>query len=191
MNTFTKDNLLQDFMMRRKILDRACQVIDRLKMMRYTAAVEDLFDVHRKVQDVDYPIDRIKQLNNLHPRSGPWSVEPKAGEQGIVRTVRAQKVVYCVPPKCGTTNWQRGMQVLLDIDKQKRLPPFQRKIPKPEDYFPLQLFHQPRNWPRFYRVNSNSQFNKIWAGRDPFARVFSAWHDKSRYFEEVRETFMY
>lgn len=148
--------------------------------MRYTATVEDLFDVHKKIQNVNFPVLAIEQLRKLNPRRGPWGIEPRAGDEGIVRTVAAQKVIYCVPPKCGTTNWQRGMQVLLDIERQNRLPPFERKIPKPEDYVPMELFHQPRNWPHFYRVHSNSQFNKIWAGRDPFARVYSAWHDKSR-----------
>ena len=122
-------------------------------------------------------------------KSGVTPFEPpgtKSSENGIVRPVAAQKVIYCSPPKCGTTNWQRGMQVLFDIEKQKDLPPDERKKPEPEDYVPLQLFNQPSHWPLYYKLqlqrypDLKSDFKKIWAGRNPFARVFSAWHDKSR-----------
>ena len=60
--TLTDINAL-DFILRRKILDRACKVIRRLKVMRYTATIEDLFDVHRKIQNVDFPIEEIYQIN--------------------------------------------------------------------------------------------------------------------------------
>jgi len=32
-----------------------------------------------------------------------------------VRTVDKYDIMICLPPKCGTTNWQRGMNVLQSL----------------------------------------------------------------------------
>ena len=42
----------------------------------------------------------------------------------------------------------------------------------------IQLYQQARLWPD--ETHKREGWNKIWAGRDPFRRVFSAWHDKTR-----------
>ena len=103
--------------------------------MRLTASDDKLFEIHRLIHDLSTPInDVVKRL--IYERRAP--MERRAGFEGIIRSVKSKKVMYCSPPKCGTTNWQRGMQVLLDLEQQYFFPPFERKIPKPEDYVPLQ-----------------------------------------------------
>ncbi|CAG5090180.1 Oidioi.mRNA.OKI2018_I69.PAR.g12491.t1.cds [Oikopleura dioica] len=85
-------------------------------------------------------------------------------------------ILICLPPKCGTTNWQRGMNTLNSIiDGKKR---------EPETFYPPKLYSllpvlttkqidsnktKPLRWER-----------KVANTRNPFARLFSAWNDKSR-----------
>ena len=93
-------------------------------------------------------------------------------------------LIYCTPPKSGTTNWQRGVAVLKDFAKGL-------KGRKPDDYMPRQLFKSRRdtvfnpytfkyNLPKRYSKSEN--WTKIVVGRNPFDRLYSAWKDKSRTF---------
>ena len=93
-------------------------------------------------------------------------------------------MIYCTPPKSGTTNWQRGVAVLKDFAKGL-------KGRKPDDYMPRQLFKSRRdtvfnpytfknNLPKRYSKGEN--WTKIVVGRNPFDRLYSAWKDKSRTF---------
>ena len=125
-----------DFTTRKQILERGCRIGEsKLKLMRLTASDDELFNIHRLIHDLQTPVnDIVRRL--MGERRAP--TERRAGYEGIIRSVKSKKVMYCSPPKCGTTNWQRGMQVLLDMEQQYFLPPHERKIPKPEDYVPLQ-----------------------------------------------------
>jgi len=161
-------------------MERGCQVESKLKLMRFSASNEELYEVHRLIHDLSVPIAEVKMRLKSERRA---PLEKRAGYEGIVRSVPSKNILYCSPPKCGTTNWQRGMQVLTDINKLKFLSPNEREnnpTPKPEDYVPLQLFQQARSWPEFYATHNREGWDKIWAGRDPFRRIFSAWHDKTR-----------
>ena len=93
-------------------------------------------------------------------------------------------MVFCTPPKSGTTSWQRGAAVLKDFIKGK-------KGRKPEDYVPRQLFELrwgnafnpytfKNNLPK--RFSNGRNWTKIVVGRNPFDRLLSAWKDKSRTF---------
>ena len=93
-------------------------------------------------------------------------------------------MIFCTPPKSGTTSWQRGVAVLKDYVKGD-------KERKPEDYVPRQLFDSrwgnalnpytfKNNLPKRYSNVAN--FTKIVVGRNPFDRLLSAWKDKSRTF---------
>ena len=93
-------------------------------------------------------------------------------------------MIFCTPPKSGTTSWQRGVAVLKDYVKGD-------KERKPEDYVPRQLFDLrwgnalnpytfKNNLPKRYSNVAN--FTKIVVGRNPFDRLLSAWKDKSRTF---------
>ena len=93
-------------------------------------------------------------------------------------------LIYCTPPKSGTTNWQRGVAVLKDLAKGL-------KGRKPDDYMPRQLFKS-RSYTAFSpytfkynlpkRYSKSENWTKIVVGRNPFDRLHSAWKDKSRTF---------
>ena len=92
-------------------------------------------------------------------------------------------MLYCTPPKSGTTSWQRGVAVLKDFVKG-----IQRK---PEDYVPRQLFHMrwghalnpyTFKYKRPKRYSNVQNWTKIVVGRNPLDRLLSAWKDKSRTF---------
>ena len=93
-------------------------------------------------------------------------------------------MIFCTPPKSGTTSWQRGFAVLKDFTNGN----IGRK---PEDYAPRQLFNL--RWkstfnPYSFKHNLPKPFSnvanwtKIVVGRNPFDRLHSAWRDKSRTF---------
>ena len=119
-------------------MERGCQVESELKLMRLSASNEELYEVHRLIHDLNVQMVEIKnQLKSEH-RKAP--LEKQVGNQGIIRSVPSKNILYCSPPKCGTTNWQRGMQVLTDISHfLTRSERANYPVPKPENYDPIQL----------------------------------------------------
>ena len=138
--------------------------------MRMNATDNDLFDALRLLHDLSTPIDDVVERLVLGTK--------QRTKRGIIRSVPTREVIYCSAPKCGTTNWQRGMQVLLQTERQQQLPPDERIVPRPEDFAPAQLFKFSSKRPDSERPEVfPDSWSKIWAGRDPFARVYSAWRD--------------
>jgi len=82
-------------------------------------------------------------------------------------------IMTCLPPKTGTTNWQRFYAGLIYPDK------------KPEDFQVPEIFTQ---LPRISKKNKEdeipakiaerSDYLKLINVRHPFARLLSAWHQK-------------
>jgi len=79
-------------------------------------------------------------------------------------------LLYCAPPKSGTTNWHRGIAVLKDFIKGKHN--------SPEDYNPREIFAKGAN----RKFEDMTKLTQIEVARNPFARLYSAWKDKSRTF---------
>ena len=92
-------------------------------------------------------------------------------------------LLYCTPPKSGTTSWMQGVAVLKDkndgIDR------------RPDDYVPRQLFnmHTKDAFNPYQYINDRPEkfqnvenWTKIVAVRNPLTRLYSAWKDKSRTF---------
>lgn len=83
------------------------------------------------------------------------------------------EILACLPPKAGTTNWQRYFAGLLDSERE------------PEDFGVPEVFDQ---LPRLLKnVNTDSvaqlieqyaAFSKMINTRHPFARLVSAWRQK-------------
>ena len=112
-------------------------------------------------------------------------------------------ILYCTPPKCGTTSWKMGVQVLKDRRKGTDLRNNLNKLiawnvrrtlkgikKKPESYVPRDLFNKFHINP--YKFSSGGNFNplhgnitdwlKVLAVRNPWNRLYSAWKDKTRTF---------
>ena len=86
------------------------------------------------------------------------------------------KILICLPPKCGTTNWQRGMNTLNYLIDGKRR--------EPETFYPPKLYSLlPTLTSKQIEKKQNKSMkweNKVANTRNPFARLFSAWNDKGR-----------
>ena len=112
-------------------------------------------------------------------------------------------ILYCTPPKCGTTSWKMAVQVLKDRRKGTDLRNNFNKLiawnvrrtlegikKKPESYVPRELFNKFHINP--YKFSSGGNFNplhgnitdwlKVLAVRNPWNRLYSAWKDKTRTF---------
>ena len=112
-------------------------------------------------------------------------------------------ILYCTPPKCGTTSWKMAVQVLKDRRKGTDLRNNFNKLiawnvrrtlkgikKKPESYVPRDLFNKFHINP--YKFSSGGNFNplhgnitdwlKVLAVRNPWNRLYSAWKDKTRTF---------
>ena len=81
-------------------------------------------------------------------------------------------LIYCAPPKSGTTSWHRGVVVLKDL--------IEGKNNAPEDYNPREVFSQVKNRQTVFK--NVTKLTQIAVSRNPFARLYSAWKDKSRTF---------
>jgi hypothetical protein len=148
---------------------RGCSVIQKIQDQMTVGSFESLMQLHRTIYDVSQPIPEAwKKSGDCAPDNLP---------QSSVRLVADPfKILICLPPKCGTTNWQRGMNTLhFAINGKKR---------EPETFYPPSLYS-------ILPVLSTKQIgngknrsmkwdNKVANTRNPFARLFSAWNDKGR-----------
>ena len=145
------------------------------------ATVKVLKEIHLLLHDLSKSRDDI--ANKLKPYHETKIVLNKL-QYGIIDGVGAPfNLLYCTPPKSGTTSWQRGVAVLKDFVKG-----IQRK---PEDYVPRQLFDMrwghalnpyTFKYKRPKRYSNVQNWTKIVVGRNPLDRLLSAWKDKSRTF---------
>ena len=173
--------LEQVFHERKEILDRSCSFIKQLNTANRIATVKELKEIHLLLHDL------AKSRDNIASKLEPFDeTEMRLNklQYGIIDGVGAPfNLLYCTPPKSGTTSWQRGVAVLKDFVKG-----IQRK---PEDYVPRQLFdlrwgHALNPYTYKYhlpkRYSKGQNWTKIVVGRNPLERLLSAWKDKSRTF---------
>ena len=119
-------------------MERGCLFFDKLRKIQRDESFERLIEFHSLIQNLEISVNNLTQI---FEKMEPW--EFKLGRDwtimsGQLRVVNEPfNLMYCTPPKCGTTSWQRAMRVLVDIGKG--LP-----NPMPEDYSPRDLFNSQR-----------------------------------------------
>ena len=107
---------------------------------------------------------------------------PRKNTSSIKIVHEPYKIAICLPPKCGTTNWQKAMNVL-EQDSKHISPPSGEEYWKPEEF---EKFEDVYNLLRNADINKSgekrmiSDWTKILNARNPFTRLYSAWNDKSR-----------
>ena len=171
----------QVFHRRKEILDRSCTFIKQLNTANRIATVKELKEIHLLLHDLAKSRDNI--VSKLEPFN-ETEIRLNKLQYGIIDGVGAPfNLLYCTPPKSGTTSWQRGVAVLKDFVKGIKR--------KPEDYVPRQLFdlrwgHALNPYTYKYhlpkRYSKGQNWTKIVVGRNPLERLLSAWKDKSRTF---------
>lgn len=170
------DNFTERVMKQRaRIRRHGCHYIKLINdLIESNAGLDELMSFHRAIYE-------LKQPEN-YDRAG--SCRPPFLNTSSLRTLdKPWNILICLPPKCGTTNWQRAMTVLKmnypdDLDvKEGDIKP--EDLTAPKLYKELDTFIVSKgNKPRQREIDAT--FTKILNGRNPFTRLFSAWNDKSR-----------
>ncbi|CBY35300.1 unnamed protein product [Oikopleura dioica] len=157
------------FKHRRQVLRRGCSVIKKIQDLMSVGSFESLLHLHRTIYDVSQPIpDSWMKSGDCIPDNLPQSSVRLVGDPF--------KILICLPPKCGTTNWQRGMNTLhYAISGKQR---------EPESFYPPSLYSKLLVLSTKQIGNGKNRSmkweNKVANTRNPFARLFSAWNDKGR-----------
>ena len=110
----TRDETLEKiFETRRLVMRRGCQFLEHIeKLMTEDTSYEDLLEFHSIIHNVSIRIQSIKQF--LNKKSCQISTLHHSGVRMIGPPYN---IMICLPPKCGTTNWQKGMNVLQSLTK--------------------------------------------------------------------------
>ena len=88
-----------------------------------------LLHLHRRLFDLKDPdIDSPKAL-----LSTSACRLPRKNISSIKMVHKPYKIAICLPPKCGTTNWQKAMNVL-EKDAKHKPPPSGEKYWKPDEF---------------------------------------------------------
>ena len=160
---------------RARIRRHGCQYIKLInKLVESNADLEELMSFHRAIYELKKPAN--------YGEAG--SCRPPFLNTSALRTLdKPWNILICLPPKCGTTNWQRAMTVLkmnypTDSNvKESDIKP--EELTAPKLYKELDTFIVSKK-EKVRERQIDATFDKILNGRNPFTRLFSAWNDKSR-----------
>ena len=137
-----------------------------------------LLYLHRRIFNLKDP--QVNSVKTLLPTSECRL--PRKNTSSIKIVHKPYKIAICLPPKCGTTNWQKAMNVL-EQDSKHISPPSGDKYWRPEEF---EKFQDVYGILRDADINKSkdkimiSDWTKILNARNPFTRLYSAWNDKSR-----------
>ena len=162
-----------------------------------------LLYLHRRLFELKEPeADSSKSFLSMKTPLNSACRLPRKNISSIKMVHKPYKIAICLPPKCGTTNWQKAMNVL-EKDAKHKPPPSGEKYWKPEEFGYPDVYNILRNaditdkkdskmisgWTKILNTRIGSlktQFGisvLIQTGtiqRNPFTRLYSAWNDKSR-----------
>ena len=97
-----------------------------------------LLSLHQKIFDLKDPeIDLASQSDSV-------CRFPSRNISSVKMVHHPFEIAICLPPKCGTTNWQKAMNVL-EKKSQHEPPPSGEKNWKPEDFKPGHIYNILRN----------------------------------------------
>ena len=134
--------------------------------MKQKTSLSELLKIHDAIYNLESPPGIIHDCRRA----------PHINISSIKLVHSPYDIAICLPPKCGTTNWQKAMDVLEILSKEG----IQKKITD-------------LKYPELYSILKNLDINdkrimhpvqaswkKIVNCRNPFSRLYSAWNDKSR-----------
>jgi hypothetical protein len=178
---FTQEELT--FERRILIYERACSSLPLIQdvLKSNDTSFETLINLHAAVLDVNAPLPEVKQAkcipNNIIKSS-------------VFNLTESMDLMICLPPKCGTSNWQQALDVhYLNVTKgndaavnlQKM---FEEGTGGWETYntlprmSPKKIFHYTKNNRNAKEIIDST--NRVANVRNPFARIYSGWDDKMR-----------
>ena len=103
---------------------------------------ERLLYLHRRLFDLQEPDIDLPMSNSV-------CRVPRKNISSIKMVHKPYNIAICLPPKCGTTNWQRAMNVL-EQDARHKPPPSGEKYWKPEEF----------GYPDVYNILQNVVYSK-------------------------------
>ena len=94
-------NVTADFEKRTKIYHHGCQYLDKIEQLMKNGQLDELLDFHTKMFNLEVPaVDNQKECQYVH------------NNMTSVRFLDNYSIAMCLPPKCGTTNWQKALIAL-------------------------------------------------------------------------------
>lgn len=93
-----------------------------------------LLYLHRRLFELKEPkADSSKSFLSMKTPLNSACRLPRKNISSIKMVHKPYKIAICLPPKCGTTNWQKAMNVL-EKDAKHKPPPSGEKYWKPEEF---------------------------------------------------------
>ena len=102
-------NLEKVFENRRIIMKRGCKFLKHIEslMTDPKSTFEELLKFHYFIHNTSAKIEQHQKLMNKEECDTTYT-----SYSGVRVIGSPYNIMICLPPKCGTTNWQRGMNVL-------------------------------------------------------------------------------
>jgi hypothetical protein len=102
-------NLEKVFENRRIIMKRGCKFLKHIEslMTHPKSTFEELLKFHYFIHNTSARIEEHQNFMNKKECD-----TPNQNQSGVRVVGSPYNIIICLPPKCGTSNWQRGMNVL-------------------------------------------------------------------------------
>ena len=100
-----EEELVKETFQRRKLVyDRACSALPLIQdvLQSQYADFEALLALHDGIQDVTVPLPDFEERN---------CIANKIFRSNVFDLTETMDLMICLPPKCGTTNWQKALGV--------------------------------------------------------------------------------
>ncbi|CAG5098004.1 Oidioi.mRNA.OKI2018_I69.XSR.g15326.t1.cds [Oikopleura dioica] len=153
---------------------KSCSVLPELEALAQneTKTFEDLIFFHRRIHDTNFVSSVSK---NVHHCSS--NVNRKSHVFDITSPLN---LMICLPPKCGTTNWQRAMSAVYLNHTQKNYNPKELLGHSMYKILPRVDLEKLRKATETRSSKFKENRFRIANVRNPFSRLYSAWGDKQR-----------
>lgn len=150
---------------------------DRISLLRRGCQIDPDVLQHPINYDFEFLRDLQRNITQEHPKDADFNkptdekIRIKNHEELIdLFHIDEYKILTCLPPKTGTTNWQRFFAAL------------QHPGTEPEDFEVPKVFTQLPRVKNHENADTElakmTDFSKILNVRHPLARLLSAWHQK-------------
>ena len=165
-------NVEDAFKQRNRIYEHGCKFLAEIEaLMDSKPELQTLLDFHRQIYNLENP-----------KRTTPHKCRYAHRETTSVRMVNRYGIAMCLPPKCGTTNWQKALIALQEGTTIDNI-----SAKGPDVYKTLQRYEPGTKHGSTETVAQQQGLKKIndikykvANTRNPFTRLYSAWNGKSQ-----------
>ena len=165
-------NVEDAFKQRNRIYEHGCKFLVEIEaLMDGKPELQTLLDFHRQIYNLENP-----------KRTTPYKCRYAHRETTSVRMVNRYGIAMCLPPKCGTTNWQKALIALQEGTTIDNI-----SAKGPDVYKTLQRYEPGTKHGSTETVAQQQGLKKIndikykvANTRNPFTRLYSAWNGKSQ-----------